>query len=140
MSSPFDTTFIQETFLVNRRPTQTSIASRGLRRLASLRKRASVPSLGSAFRQSVDALGNTFHGLREGLYEEGNEKWQQKEQTRQILHARMREVSMAVPLWSCDSKKGSLLNRTAGNVLQGVSRVCYRIRQTRRPRCLEANL
>lgn len=92
MSSAIDSTFVQEAFLVNKKPIHTSIASEGLRRLVSLRKHASIPYMQAALRLPTGALGYTVDGIYYSLGLKGSEAKKETEQRKEILYVQMREV------------------------------------------------
>lgn len=92
MSSAFDSTFVQEAFLVNKKPIHSSIASNGLRRLVSLRKHASIPYMQAALRLPTRALGYTVDGIWYSLGLKGREEMKEIERRKEILYVQMREV------------------------------------------------
>lgn len=117
-----ETTLLPRAFLHNKRSKEQAVASPELRKLSSLRRYVSIPSLSSIVRGSFTKVGDVFEGYRDGLSQEEREEKQRTENRKQVLYLKMRNVSP--PILKCDALYtyfGLLTVLHTGHDIQGLA-------------------
>jgi hypothetical protein len=98
MSLLHETSLIPNAFLYRKPSNDPVTSASNLRHLNALRKYVSSSTVSSQVVSSLDKLGSTLSVLRHGQTREEREEYLRREERKQILYLRMREVRPALDI------------------------------------------